>query len=168
MTAPVMRPAFKPLFWFEGLCFSFGWGGGEARHSYCCGNAQITGLYSVSPRPCQKHWYLQRFCPFVQHTGARMWNKTRCHKCTKPWPASAGSAGPDKGFVGGLRENAATRVQHWKPEKMHSRLQGFGPFCCMRCAVNTAFSQGFGNVKQQDRCTNARRITTVAVAMLSC
>ena len=38
-------------------------GGGEARHSYCCGNAQITGLYSVSPRPCQKHWYLQRFAP---------------------------------------------------------------------------------------------------------
>ena len=31
-------------------------------------------------RPCPKHWYLQCFRLFVQHTVQRMWNKTRCHK----------------------------------------------------------------------------------------
>ena len=67
-----------------------GGGGGGGMNVLRAAAAHITGIYSVSPlrtaccarmwsktrchkhpclwRPCRKHWYLQRFCLFIQHT----------------------------------------------------------------------------------------------------
>ena len=48
------------------------WGGGGPV-------GQGGGDKNVIRSPCTKHWYLPRFHLSGKH-GARMWNKTRCHK----------------------------------------------------------------------------------------
>ena len=110
MTAPVTCPVLKPLFRFEGFCFSFGWGrglggGGKnvirtaampkslaftpfrffAQHAAEGCGARHVSQTSMPLATMPKTLVCAALLPLCTIYCASMWNKTRCHKLPCLW-----------------------------------------------------------------------------------
>ena len=111
-------------------------------------------------RPCPKHWRLQRFCLFVQHTVQVVEQDALsqaykalaglCRKCIRS---------PDKVSFGVCTKTLPPPVFSTVNLNKHVLFRVFWPFCLMCFAIDSVFSHGFGNVQQQAICKNSRRIT---------
>ena len=155
------RPA---LSYFSGLrvCVSRLGGGRGGKNVIRAGVS--TGIYSLSP--------LRTTCC------ARMWGKTRCHThpCLVDHPentsfASLHGCGTRRvvtswplqevyGLTKFRLESARKRCRRLGSSTVNIQkcrmLQSFLPFCLVRFVIDSAFSQGFGNVQQQALCTKSK------------